>query len=55
MEYHTLNSVIFDLDGTLLDSTTVWSDIDRQILQHYGMEAPADPKNDNSRILTIFY
>lgn len=44
MEYHTLNSVIFDLDGTLLDSTTVWSDIDRQILQHYGMEAPADLK-----------
>ncbi len=42
MEHHTLNSVIFDLDGTLLDSITVWADIDRQILQHYGIEAPAD-------------
>lgn len=42
MEHHTLNSVIFDLDGTLLDSTTIWSDIDKQILRHYGMEAPAD-------------
>ncbi len=42
MEHHTLSSVIFDLDGTLLDSTHVWSEIDRQILQHYDMEAPAD-------------
>lgn len=42
MEHHTLNSVIFDLDGTLLDSITVWADIDRQILQHYGIETPAD-------------
>lgn len=42
MEHHTLGCVIFDLDGTLLDSMTVWAEVDRQILQHYGQEAPPD-------------
>ena len=36
MEHHTLGCVIFDLDGTLLDSMNVWSQIDRNLLNHYG-------------------
>jgi HAD superfamily hydrolase (TIGR01509 family) len=42
MEHHTLGSVIFDLDGTLLDSMTVWSQVDQQLLQHFDRKAPAD-------------
>jgi HAD superfamily hydrolase (TIGR01509 family) len=42
MEHNTLAGVIFDLDGTILDSTGVWSEIDRKILAHYDREAPAD-------------
>ena len=42
MEHHTLGCVIFDLDGTLLDSMNVWSQIDRNLLNHYGKTAPDD-------------
>ncbi|MCD8219768.1 MAG: HAD family phosphatase [Ruminococcus sp.] len=42
MEHHTLQGVIFDLDGTLLDSTGMWSQIDRKLLQHYHREIPPD-------------
>ena len=41
MEHRTLAGVIFDLDGTLLDSTAVWSQIDRIILQEHGIQPPA--------------
>lgn len=42
MEHNTLQGVIFDLDGTLLDSTRVWTQVDRQILEHYDREVPSD-------------
>lgn len=29
---------VFDLDGTLLDSNTVWADIDREYLKKYGID-----------------
>lgn len=40
MEHNTLQGVIFDLDGTLLDSTGVWAQVDCQIFAHYGKPAP---------------
>lgn len=42
MEHRTLAGVIFDLDGTLLDSTAVWSQIDRIILQEHGIQPRQD-------------
>lgn len=42
MEHHTLQGVIFDLDGTLLDSMGMWSEIDKRLLRHFDREAPAD-------------
>ncbi|MCC8110227.1 MAG: HAD family phosphatase [Ruminococcus sp.] len=42
MEHKTRKGVIFDLDGTLLDSTGIWSQIDRQILTYYQREIPQD-------------
>lgn len=35
-------AVIFDLDGTLVDSMWMWSDIDREFLGRYGIECPLD-------------
>ena len=35
-------AVIFDLDGTLIDSMWVWNEVDIQYLQRYGVEVPAD-------------
>ena len=37
-----IEGVIFDLDGTLLDSTWVWSKIDVDFLGKYGYEVPED-------------
>lgn len=41
MEVHTLQGALFDLDGTLLDSTGVWAQIDAQILAQFGIDKPA--------------
>ncbi len=38
MEQNTLKGAILDLDGTLLDSMNVWSDIDRRLLSRFGIE-----------------
>lgn len=35
-------AVIFDLDGTLMDSMWVWSKIDVEYLQRFGSEVPED-------------
>lgn len=37
-----IKGVIFDLDGTLLDSMTVWSSIDREFLLENGVAPPSD-------------
>ena len=37
-----IEGVIFDLDGTLLDSTWVWSQIDTDFLKKRGFEVPED-------------
>ena len=36
------SAAIFDLDGTLLDSMSVWSEVDRQFLLRRGFAVPAD-------------
>ena len=35
-----MKGAIFDLDGTLLDSSSVWEDIDRRFLSERGLEMP---------------
>ncbi len=37
-----IKSIIFDLDGTLLDSMPMWSGIDRRFLLELGIDPPAD-------------
>lgn len=37
-----IKGVIFDLDGTLLDSLGVWSEIDEKFLSKRGMTVPSD-------------
>ena len=37
-----IKGVIFDLDGTLLDSTWVWKKVDQDFLGKHGFEVPED-------------
>lgn len=37
-----IKGVIFDLDGTLLDSTWVWKQVDVEFLGRYGHDVPED-------------
>ena len=39
-------AVIFDLDGTLMDSMWMWTDIDIEYLGRYGYELPPDLQNE---------
>ena len=35
-----INLVIFDLDGTLIESTSLWADIDKAFFKSYNMDIP---------------
>lgn len=35
-------ALLFDLDGTLIDSMGIWADIDKEYLKRYGYEVPVD-------------
>ena len=37
-----IKGIIFDLDGTLLDSCSIWVDIDRAFFKKRGLELPSD-------------
>lgn len=39
-------AVIFDLDGTLLDSMWMWSEIDKEYLERFGIVFPSEMQND---------
>ncbi|MBO4667355.1 MAG: HAD family phosphatase [Bacilli bacterium] len=39
---HEINAVIFDMDGTLIDSTGIWHEIDKAFFAKRGMELPSD-------------
>ena len=39
---HEFNAVIFDMDGTLIDSTSIWHDIDKAFFTKRNMELPSD-------------
>lgn len=36
MNYKLIKAIIFDLDGTLIDSMSVWGDADRHFVEKYG-------------------
>lgn len=40
-----IKAVIFDLDGTLIDSMSIWKDIDIEYLGKHGHELPDDLQN----------
>lgn len=37
-----INGAIFDLDGTLLDTNSLWVDVDRSFFEKRGMQMPED-------------
>ena len=37
-----IKAVIFDMDGTLIDSTSLWHEIDKEFFRKRGMEIPSD-------------
>ena len=39
---HEFNAVIFDMDGTLIDSTGIWHEIDKKFFAKRGMQLPKD-------------
>ena len=39
---NTMQGAIFDLDGTLLDSMGMWSQIDVEVLAKRGIPLPSD-------------
>ena len=48
-----IKGVIFDLDGTLLDSMTVWSSIDREFLIENGITDPPPEVSDVVKKMTV--
>lgn len=48
-----IKSIIFDLDGTLIDSMHVWYDTDREFLEENGIENPPDDVSEIVKTMTI--
>ncbi len=42
LEKKDIDAIIFDLDGTLMDSMGVWREIDVEFLSRFGMSVPDD-------------
>lgn len=40
--FQGIKAVLFDLDGTLIDSMWMWEDIDREYLGRFGIELPPE-------------
>ena len=38
------DAVIFDMDGTLVDSMWMWKEIDIEYLKRYGVDTPHDTR-----------
>lgn len=49
-----IKSIIFDLDGTLIDSMHIWYDIDRQFLIENGIADPPREISERLKKLTIY-
>lgn len=41
-----IEAVLFDLDGTLVDSMWMWGEIDREFLKEYGYQVPENLNRD---------
>ncbi|MBQ9078475.1 MAG: HAD family phosphatase [Ruminococcus sp.] len=48
-----IRGVIFDLDGTLIDSMKIWSRIDRQFLSENGISDPPADISDKVKKMTV--
>ncbi len=48
-----IGGVIFDLDGTLIDSMKIWSRIDRQFLSENGIDDPPADISDKVKKMTV--
>lgn len=48
-----IKGIIFDLDGTLIDSMNVWCETDRAFLRENGVENPPEDISDRVKKLTI--
>ena len=48
-----ISSVIFDMDGTLIDSMGIWYKIDREFLRENGITDPPEDISDRMKKMTI--
>lgn len=48
-----LKGIIFDLDGTLIDSMGIWYNIDRQFLRENGVDNPPEDISDRMKKMSV--
>ncbi len=53
IEKKAIKGVIFDLDGTLIDSMQIWYDIDRRFLIENGVENPPREISEKIKRMTV--
>lgn len=53
MKNQKIKGVIFDLDGTLIDSMNIWYNTDRKFLKENGVENPPEDISERVKKLTI--
>ena len=48
-----VKGVIFDLDGTLIDSMKIWYNIDREFLRENGVDNPPEDISDRMKTMSV--
>lgn len=48
-----IKGIIFDLDGTLIDSMKVWFNVDRRLLRENGISTPSESVSEQVRRMSI--
>ena len=48
-----MNYIIFDMDGTLLDSMSVWEQVDRNYIEKYGLDVPPEKLHEMFKVMTL--
>ena len=53
INYNNIKGIIFDLDGTLIDSMQIWYEIDKRFLMENGVENPTRDISEKVKKMTV--